>query len=118
MTKRRLCAILTVSFGSLALGATRAQAMSVRFSWTGYKACSSSSPAFDVSDVPSSTTHLAFKMVDKNFPSYPHGGGTVAYNGAHRIPAGAFSYKAHVHLQASSTPMNGLFERLTATARR
>src|SRR5208283_69851 len=68
-------------------------AMSVKFSWAGYQACSSSSPAFNVSDVPTGTTRLAFKMVDQNVPSYPHGGGTVSYDGAREITAGAFSYK-------------------------
>jgi phosphatidylethanolamine-binding protein (PEBP) family uncharacterized protein len=68
-------------------------AMSVRFSWAGYQACSTNSPAFNVSDVPKGTARLAFKMVDKNVPSYPHGGGTVAYDGGREIPAGAFSFK-------------------------
>ena len=67
--------------------------MSVKFSWAGYQACSSSSPAFNVSDVPTGTARLAFKMVDQNVPSYPHGGGTVSYDGAREITAGAFSYK-------------------------
>jgi len=70
-----------------------ASAMSVKFSWTGYRACSSRSPAFSVSDVPAETARLAFRMVDKDVPSYPHGGGTVAYRGQGEIPAGAFSYK-------------------------
>jgi hypothetical protein len=68
-------------------------AMSVKFSWAGYQACGSGSPAFNVSDLPRGTTRLAFKMVDQNVSSYPHGGGTVAYDGAREIPAGAFSYK-------------------------
>jgi len=68
-------------------------AMSVKFSWAGYQACSSSSHAFNVSDVPTGTTRLAFKMVDKNVPSYRHGGGTVSYDGPREISAGAFSYK-------------------------
>jgi phosphatidylethanolamine-binding protein (PEBP) family uncharacterized protein len=70
-----------------------ALAMSVKFSWAGYQACSSSSPAFVVSDVPAATARLAFKLIDKNMPTYPHGGGTLSYNGGREIPAGAFSYK-------------------------
>jgi len=69
-----------------------ALAMSVKFSWIGYQRCSSASPAFTVSDVPPGTARLAFKMVDKNVPTYPHGGGTIAYSGT-EIPAGAFSYQ-------------------------
>jgi phosphatidylethanolamine-binding protein (PEBP) family uncharacterized protein len=70
-----------------------ASAMSVRFSWTGYRACSSRSPAFSVSDVPAGTARLAFRLVDKDVPGYPHGGGTVAYRGKDEIPAGALIYK-------------------------
>ena len=68
-------------------------AMSVKFSWKGYQPCSSSSPAFIVSEVPTDTVRLAFKMVDKDVPSYPHGGGIIAYTDKSEIPAGAFSYK-------------------------
>ena len=32
-------------------------------------------------------------LVDKNVPSYPHGGGTIAYDGGREILAGAFSFK-------------------------
>ena len=81
------CLAVLVSFPSASL------AMSVRFSWAGYQACSTNSPAFNVSDVPKGTARLAFKMVDKNVPSYPHGGGTIAYDGGGAIPAGAFSFK-------------------------
>ena len=58
---------------------SNAFAMSVKFSWKGYQPCSSSSPAFIVSEVPTDTVRLAFKMVDKDVPSYPHGGGIIAY---------------------------------------
>lgn len=77
----------------LAVAASDATAMSLNFSWAGYRACSSQSPAFRVSDVPPDTARLAFKMIDRQVPSYPHGGGTVAYMGRDDIPAGAFSFK-------------------------
>jgi phosphatidylethanolamine-binding protein (PEBP) family uncharacterized protein len=32
-------------------------------------------------------------MVDLNVPSYPHGGGTISYQGGNQIAAGSFSYK-------------------------
>ncbi len=85
--------VATAGLATLITFPSGALAMSVKFSWAGYQACSSSSPAFVVSDVPAATTRLAFKMIDKNVPSYPHGGGTVPYDGAREIPAGAFSYK-------------------------
>ena len=72
---------------------SNAIAMSVRFSWIGYQACSSRSPAFTVSDAPIGTARLSFKMVDKDVQTYPHGGGTIAYVGKSDIRAGAFSYK-------------------------
>ena len=70
-----------------------AGAMSLKFSWAGYRACSTRSPAFTLSDVPTETAQLAFRMIDREVPTYPHGGGTVPYHGKGEIPAGAFSYK-------------------------
>ncbi len=88
-------ALIVAVAGIAALGIllSDGMAMSVKFSWTGYQPCSASSPAFTVSEVPTDTARLAFKMVDKNVPTYPHGGGTIAYTGKSEIPAGAFSYK-------------------------
>jgi phosphatidylethanolamine-binding protein (PEBP) family uncharacterized protein len=82
-----------IAIAALGILASDAAAMSVKFSWAGYRACSSRSPAFSVSDVPAETARLAFKMIDRDLPSYPHGGGTVAYHGQSEIPAGAFSFK-------------------------
>jgi phosphatidylethanolamine-binding protein (PEBP) family uncharacterized protein len=76
-------------FGAVPASAT---AMSVTFSWIGYQACSSISPAFTISDVPMGTARLSFKMLDKDLPTYHHGGGIIAYVGNSEIPAGAFSY--------------------------
>jgi phosphatidylethanolamine-binding protein (PEBP) family uncharacterized protein len=70
-----------------------ASAMTLKFSWAGYTACSSRSPAFTISDVPAGTVKLAFRMIDKEVPTYPHGGGTVAYSGNSDLQAGAFTYK-------------------------
>jgi hypothetical protein len=72
---------------------SEAIAMSLSFSWTGVARCSSSPPAFTLSDVPPETSRLAFNMVDLNLPSYPHGGGTISYQGGSQIAAGSFSYK-------------------------
>jgi phosphatidylethanolamine-binding protein (PEBP) family uncharacterized protein len=75
------------------LSANGASAMALSFSWTGVSACGSNPPAFELSDVPEGTARLAFRMVDLKVPSFPHGGGTVAYQGNGTIPAGSFSYK-------------------------
>ena len=85
-----ICAIIAAALDILS---SDAFAMSVKFSWKGYRACSTRSPAFNVSEVPRGTVHLAFKMVDKDVPTYPHGGGLVAFTGSSEISAGAFSYK-------------------------
>jgi len=84
-----ICAVVA----ALGILPTAAQAMSVAFSWAGYRACSARSPAFTVSDVPAAAARLTFHMVDRDVPSYRHGGGTAAYAGKGEIPAGAFSYK-------------------------
>jgi phosphatidylethanolamine-binding protein (PEBP) family uncharacterized protein len=88
-----MLAKVLIAIAALAALPSAATAMSVKFSWAGYRACSSRSPAFSVSDVPAETARLTFKIVDKDVPTYPHGGGTVAYGGKGEIPAGAFSYK-------------------------
>jgi phosphatidylethanolamine-binding protein (PEBP) family uncharacterized protein len=93
MASKLLYIIAVAGLAALVSLPSASLAMSVRFSWAGYQACSTNSPAFNVSDVPKGTARLAFKMVDKNVPSYPHGGGTVAYDGGREIPAGAFSFK-------------------------
>ena len=78
---------------AIAAVSSHAMAMSLKFSWAGYRACSSRSPAFTLSEVPLETKRLAFKMIDRDVPTYPHGGGTVIYSGKDQIPAVAFSYR-------------------------
>ena len=68
---------------------TLASAISLKFSWIGYAPCGSSSPAFELSDVPVGTAKLLFHMVDQNVPNFPHGGGAVSFGGNNRVPAGA-----------------------------
>lgn len=80
-----------IAAAALALLSSNAMPMSVKFSWSGYQACSPRS--LTVSEVPANTARLGFNMIDQNAPDYPHGGGTVAYRGQGKVPAGAFSYK-------------------------
>jgi phosphatidylethanolamine-binding protein (PEBP) family uncharacterized protein len=68
-------------------------AMSLDFSWAGVARCVSRPPAFTLSDVPARTRRLAFNMVDLDLPSFPHGGGTVAYHGGDKVDAGSFKYQ-------------------------
>jgi phosphatidylethanolamine-binding protein (PEBP) family uncharacterized protein len=71
-----------------------ASAMDVKFEWGPTKDCfDPNSPPFEVSDVPTGTKTLSFRMIDLQVPDYPHGGGAVAYAGSGSIPYGAFEYK-------------------------
>lgn len=92
----RLLASATL-LGALAAWPSAASAMSLKFSlkfsWAGFAACSPRSPAFALADVPNGTARLAFRMIDRQVPGYPHGGGTVAYAGGNAIAAGAFTFK-------------------------
>lgn len=63
--------------------ATEAHAFGASFRWC------SGTPEFTLSAVPKGTTSLRFRMTDLQVPSYPHGGGTVAYAGGSKIPCGA-----------------------------
>jgi phosphatidylethanolamine-binding protein (PEBP) family uncharacterized protein len=74
--------VLFISFiASGFLFSTAASAFSVKAEWGPGSGCSSVAPAFSFSKVPAGTAKLAFKMVDLNLPSYPHGGGEVAFSG-------------------------------------
>lgn len=59
-------------------------AMNVAFKW-----CGSGSPAFTVGNIPAGARTLRFKMVDRNVPTWNHGGGEVP--AASSIPCGAIS---------------------------
>ena len=86
-----LAAVLLASFGSL-------QAQSPNFvvdvNWQGTASCfDAKSPPFSLGGVPPGTKILRFAMKDLDAPSFPHGGGSVAYGGQSQVARGAFSYK-------------------------
>ena len=89
------------SLKTLAIGAvvaiswsSAAAAFSMSVSWKGTAKCfDSQSPIIRLSGVPKNTKKIQFHMTDLDAPSYPHGGGTVAYSGQRTLPKGAFSYK-------------------------
>lgn len=86
--------VLTFLLGSILAAAVlpaRADAFTVRFSWTGIPACETISPAFELGAVPPGTRRLSFKMIDLNVPTFHHGGSTVAYTGA-AVKRGAIRY--------------------------
>ena len=72
----------------------QAPAFSVDFSWEGTASCfDPRSPPFTLSGVPAGTKRLSFAMKDLDAPSFPHGGGTVAFTGQPQVHRGAFSYQ-------------------------
>lgn len=79
---------------AMSLLATPAMAFGLSFDWGPTKKCfDPKSPPISLSAVPKGTAKLRFKMVDRNVPDYPHGGGTVAYDGKNALPYGAFRYR-------------------------
>ena len=93
--------ICITTAGALCVPAiTNAQAFSLSFTWGNIKLCNSGrpnrvpNPNFKLSGVPEGTEKIKFKMVDRNVPSYRHGGGTVKYTGENTIAPGAFKYKS------------------------
>lgn len=87
-------AIWTVFFViGLIVPAFAQQSFTADFSWGSTPRCDGTkSPPFTLSNVPPGTTTIRFRMTDQEVPSYPHGGGDVAYTGQSEVPEGAFSY--------------------------
>ena len=67
-----------------------AGSLGVSFTWTGTAACSSTPPAFTVTNIPRGTKRLDFHLVDLDKLDYEHGGGQLTYTGSGKIPSGAF----------------------------
>jgi len=110
---------MTLAAMALTLGIAPASAadFSIGFDWAGLKKCISgnpntvNNPKFTLKGVPKGTATIQFRMVDRNVPSYNHGGGTVKYAGGSTIAPGAFKYR-------SPCPPNGSHTyQWTATAK-
>jgi phosphatidylethanolamine-binding protein (PEBP) family uncharacterized protein len=72
----------------------QSSSFAVDFRWQGTASCfDPKSPPFSLSGVPDGTKVLRFSMKDLDAPNYPHGGGSIAYNGQSQIGRGAFSYQ-------------------------
>lgn len=61
--------------------------LSLSFRWCG------ASPEFEVGNIPATAKTLRFNMVDRQVPSYRHGGGDVPFTGrgSATVPCGALS---------------------------
>ena len=80
----------------LFLGCNAHAQMAVDFEWKLEHRCSTVSPAFSISEVPAGTNSLVAKMVDNDFTSFDHGGGSVDASSLVNsgIPSGALkSYR-------------------------
>ena len=74
---------------------------SFTFKWGDIPKCTTgnpnrvNNPIFELQGLPDGVTKLTFRMVDKNVPSYNHGGGKINdYDGSLVIEPGAFKYKS------------------------
>ena len=65
--------------------------LTLHFSLAGISACGSTSPAFELDNVPADTKQLSFMMTDINMPSFHHGGSTITYTG-NVVERGAVTY--------------------------
>ena len=84
-------ALLALSPSAIALAQAK---FAVDFTWEGTASCfDPKSPPFTLSGIPAGTKRVRFVMKDLDAPSYPHGGGTVPYQGQNRIERGAFTYQ-------------------------
>ena len=63
--------------------------LAVDFDWQPSDRCSRRSPEIRVTNIPPETETLLVKLKDRDVPNWNHGGGTVVYEGAGVIPAGA-----------------------------
>ena len=63
--------------------------LGVNFNLEAKHKCSSISPKITVSNIPAGTKELKVVLVDRDVPTWNHGGGTVAYKGSGVIPEGA-----------------------------
>ena len=85
---------------AISLSSAPALAFDISFTWEGLKLCNNgrpntvASPVFSLASVPEGTKFIRFKLLDKNVPTFNHGGGVVAWNGETATPAGAFKYKS------------------------
>ena len=78
----------------------KAEDFKLSFEWGDIPLCTSGipnvvkNPFFKLDYIPRNTKKLYFKMVDKDFPAFKHGGGFVKHKGSRLIKPGAFTYKS------------------------
>lgn len=86
--------LVTGLFSLAMIASASAAGMKASVEWGPTTKCfDSKSPPIKLSGVPDGTAKLDIRMVDLDMPSYPHGGGKVAYAGQKSLEYGAFRYK-------------------------
>lgn len=89
-----LCAVIALTVVMSSPLSAQAPGFTVDFTWQGTASCfDPKSPPFTLNGVPAGTQRLTFVMKDLDAPSFPHGGGTVAFTGQTEVDRGAFAYK-------------------------
>jgi hypothetical protein len=125
-----MCRLL-ISLVALTLSASTASAeFSFTFEWGDIPSCRTGrantvgSPAFVLKGLPAGTTSVRFKLKDRNYMRYNHGGGKVAVSGDGTVPFGTFKYKSPCPPQGvhtyewTATALQGKKKLATAKARR
>lgn len=99
MKQKTFLLSLALSLSGIGLAGT-ANAFELSFQWGNIPLCTSGNPntvpnpVFRISSPPAGVTQIQFKLVDKNVPSYNHGGARFNYAGQAEIPSGVFNYKS------------------------
>ena len=93
MQKLTITSVFFTTVLAQSVSPARADEFGIEFTWDpDMKRCFSEvSPEIKLHNVPEGTTQLRVKMVDRDAPSFSHGGGKVDYNGESSVPQGALN---------------------------
>lgn len=88
-----ICASALVAVLTQPISPASGDEFRIEFTWDpNMERCfSKESPEIKLFNVPEGTTQLRVKMVDRDAPNYPHGGGRIDYNGESSIPPGVLN---------------------------
>jgi phosphatidylethanolamine-binding protein (PEBP) family uncharacterized protein len=87
MTMRRSIIFTTVSLMALGL-VTHANAFGASVKWAETSGCSGQTPNVTFSAIPKGTAKIDVKMVDLDYPTFNHGGGSVDFTGKTKYEPG------------------------------
>jgi phosphatidylethanolamine-binding protein (PEBP) family uncharacterized protein len=91
--KKLILGVIAVSFLVFSCAGTKtspnAVNLGVNFNLEPKHKCSSVSPKITVSNIPAGTKELKVVLIDRDVPTWNHGGGILSYKGSGVIPEGA-----------------------------